>query len=458
MDDGNVTVLPQNKRQNAEIDEFNRLTRVLDSWVPEETLSLQKNPQWVMPHEWVFVDVRAGERVPHWVQDGMVQERVIQDLEADISKFCFTFELGQSERHWSAHKIASAARYVMYNSRRVIKIDDIATVRWRSERGLCWYRMPWDRYEMPWDGCWDALQYLCPVFWEFLGRFTDVEQRMAYAAFLGSIVLDRDNLTHRGAILYGEGRNGKSAQLRLLDHVFGAAMLYKPCGVKNSGSSFKNDGVERARVLAFPDVNDRFLFTDADTKSLVGGDAIEVNRKYGAQFQCRPRVKIIACTNVTPNIRDSIAETRRWIFCDIDGFEGADDPHYQAGLNAEAEVLFGICCTIYEHHRAGSDIIVSKTALDPVTEMAGAPEAHFCERYFEACPGATLLNKTVYAIKESTGTKLSMDRIVKQLRKTFQVSRYKNNGVKGVRGIGLTLAGRQALNLNFVQDTHSGDE
>jgi hypothetical protein len=170
-------------------------------------------------------------------------------------------------------------------------------------------------------------------------------------------------------------------------------MIYKNCG---KGDKFATDGMERARIIAFADVNDKDLFVDALVKGMIGGDSIEINAKSVRQFQSRPKAKMIACTNVMPNIRDNIAEKRRWIFCSVAGFDGITDP----------------------------------------------------------------LSRNVAAIKEHTRSRLTTDRIIKYLVKHYGAETLrvcKNNEViRCIRGVRMNASALNAVNCSNTADSLTG--
>jgi hypothetical protein len=406
--------------------------------------------------KWYFVDDGMGVRLPFVVAaDNTLKRKVPDELCRDISSFCLHAGHKSKFYSWSPEKLDKATDFVIRNSKSVISFDEIPMVGWRSSQFRSLFRLPFDRIPIAADD--DPLAMLlkdAPVFSEFLGRFESEIQAVAYCQWLGAIVEDHDNLVQKGVILYGEGRNGKSTQLRFLDSILADGVRYKDCGSK---SEFKSDGIERCRVLAYADVSDRNIFTDAAVKGYIGGDRIEINRKNAAQFTVKPRVKVIACTNKIPNIRNNIAETRRWIYCDIKGFDGETDPTYQDKLNAEAQVIMSCCAEMFCRLENKSDITTDPEALTDVTDMTDSGVKYFCEKYFRQTPGGFVSNFKISVLIDADGTVFEKSRVINMLKNVYGAKRgrrYDNKEtIRGLVGVSLTSDANTKFNYASPSDS-----
>lgn len=426
------------------------MTNVVDNW----TAGADQSDK--LAHRWIMVEVSMGARIPHVVtSDNTLSEMTVDVLARDIAEYIKALDPLAMLKKLSPKQQRECAQFIIMTSKLVIPLESIHKIAWKSEPVWSFARLPFDRAAIM-DSPMDVIRESCPVFSEFLSRFESPKQAAAFCAWVGSLMMDRQNDIHRGVILYGEGRNGKSTFLNFLRAIFGSSMIYKNCGTEDS---FKTDGMERARIVAYADVNNRDLFRDALVKGMIGGDNIEINRKGQRQFQSRPTVKTIACTNVMPNIRDNIAEKRRWIFCSVAGFDGITDPAYQGKLNTEAEWIMGCCCDAYETIREGNDIPVDDDCLSAVTDAADYDVSFFCSRHFERDNTArSFPSRDIGAIKDHTRSKLPVDRIIKYLIKHYgavptrkYVDSIRTRCLSGVR---LSTSARNAINISNTADSY----
>lgn len=391
------------------LDLFWAMTNVVDNWTDGVEEQLE--------HQWVFVETSRGKRVPHIVTNNRtLQEMDVSVLAREISVYIKSLDPLASQRKWSTRTIGDCANFIVMSSRITLKLESVARIAWLDEPVWTFARLPFNRAMVVGDPV-ATMVDACPVFSEFISRFDSTKQAIAFCAWVGSLILDRENKIHRGVILYGEGRNGKSTFLNFLRRLFDSSMIYKNCGTKDS---FKTDGMERARILAFADVNNRDLFVDALIKGLIGGDNIEINAKKERQFQSRPLAKVIACTNMMPNIKDNVAEKRRWVFCSVAAFAGQSDAMYQQKLDSESELVMACCCEIFEQNIQGNDFPVDEECLAVVTDSAEFDVSYFCDLHFvRDKDAAPFPSRNIAALRTVTKSKLSHERIIKYLIKHY---------------------------------------
>lgn len=420
------------------------MTNVVDNW------TAGADPSDKLAHRWIMVEVSKGGRIPHIVTaNNSLSEMTIDVLARDIAEYIRDLDPLAMLKKLTPKQQRECAHFVVMTSKLVMKLESIQKIAWKSEPVWAFARLPFDRAMVIGDYM-DVIREACPVFCEFLSRFESQKQAAAFCAWVGSLLLDRTNEIHRGVILYGEGRNGKSTFLSFLRSIFSSAMIYKNC---STADQFKSDGMENSRILAFADVNNKELFMSALVKGLIGGDNLEVNQKAIRQFQTRPTLKLIACTNVMPNIRDNIAEKRRWIFCSVAGFDGITDPAYQGKLNSEAEWVFGCCCEAFETLREGNDIPVDDRCLSAVTDSADYDVSFFCDRHFTASKTAKPFpSRNIAALSSHCKSKLTHDRIIKYLTKNYGAicerrSLFGLGSIRCIVGVEMKQASRMLINV-----------
>ncbi|MCW6680856.1 phage/plasmid primase, P4 family [Aerococcaceae bacterium NML130460] len=109
-------------------------------------------------------------------------------------------------------------------------------------------------------------------------------------------------------ILYGNGRNGKSVFLDILNAIMGTyAINIQPqtIMVKQGYSSHTSDiaRLANARFVTTTEPNEGTRLDEGLVKQLTGGDKVTASFKYGAEFEFTPKFKIWMATNHKPIVR-----------------------------------------------------------------------------------------------------------------------------------------------------------
>ncbi len=152
----------------------------------------------------------------------------------------------------------------------------------------------------------------------------DEEDRLLLQLIFG-YCLTTDVSHHVAFIFIGEGSNGKSLILRVLNALLSEA---------NCSHLFLSDLKERFRLFQLyhklvnitPEVRSAELIDDASFKAMVAGDSITVEQKYKPAMTFSPTAKFIIATNNLPRTRDfSHGYFRRLIILQFaQVFEGAN--------------------------------------------------------------------------------------------------------------------------------------
>ena len=109
-------------------------------------------------------------------------------------------------------------------------------------------------------------------------------------------------------VLYGNGRNGKSVFLDILNEVFGnystniqpqAIMASK----NNSDASPEIAKLDGARLVTTTEPNEGERFDEGLLKQLTGGDIVSARKLYENEFEFTPQFKLWMATNHKPYVR-----------------------------------------------------------------------------------------------------------------------------------------------------------
>lgn len=244
----------------------------------------------------------------------------------------------------------------------------------KSYAGLCYHRLKWD-IEPKATG--DA-----PLFNELMGRTSNSEALMAFIGSLFYLEADRQQYLW----IYGQGQNGKSSLLNVLDMIFGPA--FGPADTKKAKSPFFNSSFIGKRLIGFSDC-DNYSFPTTDTfKALTGNDPVFIEQKYEKAFKAYLICKFIFLSNARPNLSSEMADLRRAIYCEMGAILGDADPQYVQKLFAEAPEFLGVCKAHYLDLCPGHRAI--PVCADQIADIIAENESdleYIFNKYFEVAAG-----------------------------------------------------------------------
>lgn len=129
-------------------------------------------------------------------------------------------------------------------------------------------------------------------------------------------------------MLTGNGANGKSTFLRLLEAFIGSDNVSKVPLQELDGNRFKRADLLGKLINLFADLDSRALLGSSYFKTIVTGDTIDAERKHCDPFSFRPFARLVFSANETPGARDtSFAYYRRWCIIPF--------PHQFVGRDAD---------------------------------------------------------------------------------------------------------------------------
>jgi len=138
----------------------------------------------------------------------------------------------------------------------------------------------------------------------------------------------RRNELRKCFILTGEKRNGKSTYLSIVKHLLGADNVVS-LDLKELGARFKTASLSGKLCNIGDDIADEFIPDPAIFKKLVSGNPINVEHKFGGNFDFENYSKLMFSANAIPRIKDkSGAVIDRIIIIPFDATFSKDDPDY----------------------------------------------------------------------------------------------------------------------------------
>jgi hypothetical protein len=243
----------------------------------------------------------------------------------------------------------------------------LKSLRWASEPGYCWDRLPWDLGAYGQD---------CPTWDSLLSRMTNVP---AFLAFIGSLFYDQSSLQNY-CWVHGDGNDGKGAINRFLAKVFGKSYRSKQPPDRNGKIGNWLYSLIGSRLVVFPDCNNASFAASGPFKAMTGGDPVEFEAKFKMPFTDRLNCKFIFFSNEKPNLSSERADMRRVIYCEFTE-QGTYDPAFEDKLWAEGGAFISTCCQLYLNDYPKHGPIQSDT--EAIKSLVSENEEHF-ETFFEA--------------------------------------------------------------------------
>lgn len=133
----------------------------------------------------------------------------------------------------------------------------------------------------------------------FLDSMSDHEYFCAYlyCNFLGILV-------QQVLYIYGEGGDGKSSFLNMLEH------KTKSLGAYTEGSNAAYDMIDKS-IITLAESVEKHILQKAEVKKLTGRDPLSINGKYKEAYSGKIRGLLIIHANCKPNLLGDEAEIRR---------------------------------------------------------------------------------------------------------------------------------------------------
>lgn len=186
----------------------------------------------------------------------------------------------------------------------------------------------------------------CPAFEQFLGEVLPPDCLEPSEGGLGFIwellgyCLYSGNPHHVAVLLFGNGRNGKGALLRVIERLVGARNLSSVPLHDLTENRFRAATLYGRLLNLAGDLDARWLANTATFKAITGGDTVQAERKYGAAFDFTPWALPVYSTNKAFGSADSSeGYLARWVVVPFpNSFLGREDRHLDERLQRREEL------------------------------------------------------------------------------------------------------------------------
>jgi len=153
----------------------------------------------------------------------------------------------------------------------------------------------------------------CPNIDKFISEVVvDQDQKILYE--IPASCLLQSTEYHHAYMLVGEGSNGKSTYLKILEKVLGESNVSNVSLQDITNNRFAAASLVGKLANIYADIPKQFLRDTGRFKVITGGDRLVVERKFKDGFEVRLPVRFIFSANVLPEVTDEThAFWRRWI-------------------------------------------------------------------------------------------------------------------------------------------------
>jgi len=238
---------------------------------------------------------------------------------------------------------------------------------------------------------------------EFLDRLSDPG---AFMAFVWSC-FEKDNRSRQYLWLRGNGQDGKSSILGVLQEVFGPASASLNNAHIKSQSQFLGSLVYGKRLVTYPDCKNQRFGMSEFVRSLTSGDQVPIEFKHKTPFTARLYAKLFVASNAPPQIGGEKADQSRMIFIEVAASKSTDDPTWTTRLRTELPAFLWACKVAYaERCPKGGDISISDKSEALKAKIAVEFEERFhdvFEERFIADPNCATEAKFVSAALRAEG-------------------------------------------------------
>ncbi len=313
-----------------------------------------------------------------------------------------------------------------------LKPEDITPVLFRNTlpNKECWARIDVD----------DTPLHEPPeAFAEFLSRVKTPEQRLSLVRWVGSI-LDMDSDRSEYLYLHGEGNDGKSAFIRILNEIMG------PASQSMSTDILKNDhgstALEGKRLVIFNEENSTSFAKSATLKRLTGDEAHLINPKNAQLRKALLQCKVLYTSNFAPVISGMRADVRRLAYVVVGEFKPGIDNTFKVRLKAQAGDMMRYCWSAYLDWKAanpnGGKLGDLKGLEDVIAESTSAKCQELFDTLFKAEANALMTAQDVNNLiddhlKGDRGDFANRNTLINMVRKQCGASVQKKYGGRNIR-------------------------
>jgi putative DNA primase/helicase len=158
----------------------------------------------------------------------------------------------------------------------------------------------------------------CPKILRFLGQVLHPQDVFTALEIIGYL-LYRAAIYEKAVMLYGNGDNGKGVFIKVIEAFVGHENCSHVSLQELDNDKFSMADLHGKLANTFADLKSQKLGATGSFKTLVSGDSVRAQEKYGKPFSFRNNAKLIYSANKIPDSDDkSYAYFKRWLILSFD--------------------------------------------------------------------------------------------------------------------------------------------
>lgn len=292
-----------------------------------------------------------------------------EDLIAAVGEFCEEMSEVDSRYFMKPKELLEIIEGFKYRAKPV-RVNN--QVLFKDQLGYCFKRIPFQPSEGE-TPTWDSVT----------SRMTNAD---AFMMFIASM-FHAGSYNQQYCWIYGAGGEGKGSIGRWLHKIFGSS--YHSLSTIPKSQFWKSSLVGK-RCVVFSDWSSSYFVTGGDFKSMVGGDAQQIEEKYERPYSLVLNNKYIFFSNERPAVASEASDLRRLIYCHIDPIDDSKKEYdaFEAKLWDESAAFLHKCFALYKEHCHDHRPIPfnhatsAELAAENESEMQGLLEGSFKEGGF----------------------------------------------------------------------------
>jgi len=184
----------------------------------------------------------------------------------------------------------------------------------------------------------------CEIIIDFFKEVLECKEDVrVMQEFFGYLLHRSYNLSAKGVMMNGDGRNGKGKTLEIIRRFIGAENTSSVPLQKLSEDKYSLSELHNKLANIGGDLSDKYIDDDSMYKTLTGKDTINANRKYKVDIQFVNYAKMIFSCNKLPSFKDMTTSIwNRWIlfefnkvFADKEDFDNLSNEKFMEKYKKE---------------------------------------------------------------------------------------------------------------------------
>lgn len=240
----------------------------------------------------------------------------------------------------------------------------------------------------------------CPRWEQFLCEVMEDDSLVKILQEFTGLCLIPETRFEKCLLLYGEGSNGKSTFIKILQHIFGR-QNYSTISMTKLDSDFHRAGLVDKLLNICGELEIKEVESSAYFKAITSGDNIDAAYKFKDVFSFRPFCRLIFACNELPRVKDRAhGFFRKLLIVPFNKtFSGtAADKHLEQKLITESDGIFvwalqGLKRLFVQESFTHSDICVKELKF---FEKSCNPVLEFLENHCQIGTGNEIVKKDFY--------------------------------------------------------------